>query len=116
MLRAKATACRPKPQTNRHAVTLDGGILPFAPRLTRQPTLEISEIFNNFYKTTNTQSTLNKEPLIHSLSFPTHCKKYNCRLADHCDASPLFPLRLTGLMSIVHHDVNCRGGESRGHW
>jgi hypothetical protein len=53
MLGAKGAICRSKLQTNRQAVTLDGGILPFALRLTRQPTLGDSEFFN---ETTNTRA------------------------------------------------------------
>ena len=48
MIAAKVTICRPKPQANRQAVTLDGGILPFALRLTRQPTLGNSDFFTTF--------------------------------------------------------------------
>jgi hypothetical protein len=69
MLRAKATICRPKPQTNRHAVTFDGGILPFAPRLTRQPTLGISEFFHNFTRRLIPEHADQKEPRVQSLFF-----------------------------------------------
>src|ERR1700722_16904796 len=98
MIRVKATICRPKPQTNRHAVTFDGGILPFAPRLTRQPTLGSSEFFHNFTRQLIPEQADQKEPRIQSLSRQVHCKRTIVSFADHCDVPPLFSLRITGLM------------------